>query len=114
VASARFIGRRCHALPDTEADHFSTMGKAAMSSNEEIRLCEVSNEQEAAMVVNLLREEGLPARSDATQSMNLFGGLPFEPGHSIFIPKSVAAKALSILGNYPHFKALRNVHVPGV
>jgi hypothetical protein len=84
-----------------------------MDSNEEIRLCEVSNEQEAAMVVNLLREEGLPARSDASQSMSLFGGLPFEPGHSIFIPKSVAGKALSILGNYPHFKSLRNVHVAG-
>lgn len=85
-----------------------------MDPNQEIRLCEVSNEIEAAMVVNLLNEDGLPARSDATQSMSLFGGLPFEPGHSIYVAKSLAGKALNILGKYPHFKELRNVHVPGV
>lgn len=85
-----------------------------MDANEEVRLCEVSNEQEAAMVVNLLREEGLPARSDSTQSMSLFGGLPFESGHSVFISRSLAEKALNILRNYPHFKSLRNVHVPHV
>lgn len=81
-----------------------------MGSDEEIRLCEVSNEQEAAMVVNLLAEEGIPARSDASQSMSVFGGLPFEPGHSIFTAKSVASKAVAILSKYPHFKSLRNVH----
>ena len=41
----------------------------------EIRLCEVSNEAEAAMVVSLLKEEDIPARSDATASMPVFGGL---------------------------------------
>jgi hypothetical protein len=84
-----------------------------MDSDPEIRLCEVSSEQEAAMVVNLLHEDGLPARSDASPSMNVFGGLPFEPGHSIYVPRPVAARALKILGNYPHFKNLRNLHVPG-
>lgn len=78
----------------------------------EIRLCEVSNEVEAAMVVNLLKEEDIPARSDANQAMNVFGGLPFEPGHSIFVPSSLARKAREILSNYPHFKQLKNVHEP--
>jgi hypothetical protein len=78
----------------------------------EILLCEVSNEVEAAMVVNLLNEDGIPARSDANQAMNLFGGLPFEPGHSIFVASSLARKAREILAEYPHFKKLRNVHEP--
>jgi hypothetical protein len=78
----------------------------------EIRLCEVSNEVEAAMVVNLLKEEHIPARSDATQSMSIFGGLPFEPGHVIFVPSSQARKAREILGEYPHFKNLTNIHEP--
>ena len=85
-----------------------------MDANQEIRLCEVSSEFEAAMIVNLLHEDGLPARNDATQSMSVFGGLPFEPGHSIFVPRSMAARAIKILGSYPHFKNLRNVHAPGV
>ena len=79
----------------------------------EIRLCEVSNEVEAAMVVNLLREDKIPARSDANQAMNIFGGLPFEPGHTIFVPASMAHKAREILSHYPHFHNLRNVHEPG-
>lgn len=78
----------------------------------ELRLCEVSNEIEAAMVVNLLREENIPARSDSTPAMNVFGGLPFEPGHAIFVPASQSAKAIEILSNYPHFKNLKNVHQP--
>jgi len=78
----------------------------------EVRLCEVSNEVEAAMVVNLLREENIPARSDSTPAMNVFGGLPFEPGHVIFVPSSQAEKAVEILSGYPHFKDLKNVHRP--
>ncbi|MGC8638502.1 MAG: putative signal transducing protein [Isosphaeraceae bacterium] len=78
----------------------------------EIRLCEVANEAEAAMVVNLLKEEDIPARSDATASMPVFGGLPFESGHAIFVPASQARKAREILSQYPHFKNLRNVHEP--
>jgi hypothetical protein len=79
----------------------------------EIRLCEVSNELEAAMVVNLLTEDEIPARSDANQAMNVFGGLPFEPGHTIFVPASMAKKAREILIHYPHFHNLQNVHEPG-
>ena len=52
----------------------------------EILLCEVANEVEATLVVNLLNEDGIPARSDANQAMNVFGGLPFEPGHKISSP----------------------------
>jgi hypothetical protein len=78
----------------------------------EIRLCEVSNEVEAAMVVNLLREEDIPARSDATASMNVFGGLPFESGHVIFVPSSQSRTACEILSRFPHFKNLRNIHKP--
>jgi hypothetical protein len=78
----------------------------------EIRLCEVANEVEAAMVVSLLNEDGVPARSDANQAMNVFGGLPFEPGHTIYVASSQARKAREILGNYPHFRKLKNVHEP--
>jgi hypothetical protein len=78
----------------------------------EIRLCEVGNEVEAAMVVNLLNEDGVPARSDANQAMNVFGGLPFEPGHAIYVAASQARKAREILAKYPHFKKLKNVHEP--
>ena len=42
------------------------------------------------MVVNLLNEEDIPARSDATAAMPVFGGLPFESGHVIFVPASQA------------------------
>ena len=64
------------------------------------------------MVVNLLNEDEIPARSDANQAMNVFGGLPFEPGHTIFVPASMARKAREILSQYPHFQNLRNVHEP--
>jgi hypothetical protein len=83
-----------------------------MDEVSEIRLCEVSNEVEAALVVSLLQDEEIPARSDSTQSMNIFGGLPFEPGHAIFVPASMAKKARTILSHYPHFKNLKNVHEP--
>jgi hypothetical protein len=76
----------------------------------EVRLCEVSNEAEGAMVISLLNEEEIPARSDATASMPVFGGLPFESGHAIFVPESQARKAREILSKYPHFKSLKNVH----
>jgi Putative prokaryotic signal transducing protein len=78
----------------------------------EILLCEVVNEIEATLVVNLLQEEGIPAKSDATTAMTPFGGLPFEPGHKIFVPASQARKAREILAHYPHFKNLKNVHEP--
>ena len=78
----------------------------------EVRLCEVANEAEAAMVVSLLNEEEIPARSDATAAMPVFGGLPFESGHAIFVAASQARKAREILSRYPHFKNLKNVHEP--
>ena len=84
-----------------------------MDNSTEIRLCKAGSELEATMIVNLLQGEGLPARSDATQSMRLFGGLTFEPGHTVYVPRSVSAKATRILGNYPHFRNMRNLHVPG-
>ena len=80
----------------------------------EIRLCEVSNEVEATLVVNLLREEDICARSDATAATPIFGGLPFESGHIIFVPTSQAMVAREILARYPHFKNLKNVHEPNL
>ncbi len=78
----------------------------------EIRLCTVSNEVEATLVVELLREEDICARSDASQSTPAFGGLQFESGHTIFVPTSQARVAREILAQYPHFKDLKNVHEP--
>jgi hypothetical protein len=78
----------------------------------EVRLCEVSNEVEAAMVVNLLKEEGIVAHSDATPASHTFGGLPFESGHTIYVPRGSARRAREILAHYPHFKDLKNVHEP--
>jgi hypothetical protein len=80
---------------------------------DEILLCEVSNEVEAAMVVNMLSEEEIPARSDASPAGTAFGGLPFESGHKVYVAASLARKAREILENFPHFKKLRNVHEPG-
>jgi hypothetical protein len=83
-----------------------------MDEVKEILLCEVSNEIEATLVVNLLREDGIPAWSDASPATSAFGGLPFESGHRVFVAPSMASKAVEILSNYPHFKNLRNVHEP--
>jgi hypothetical protein len=82
------------------------MSSTEFESNE-VELCQVANEVEAAMVVNLLQEEGIPARSDATASTPAFGGLPFESGHRIYVTSSVAEKAREILSQYPHFKDLK-------
>ncbi len=73
----------------------------------EVELCEVVNETEAQMIVNMLQEEEIQARSDATQGSSVFGGLPFEPGHRIFVPRSQAEKALKILREHPHFKHVK-------
>jgi hypothetical protein len=87
-------------------------GEYSVDTVPEVRLCEVSNELEVALVVNLLNEDGIPARSDATPGSSVFGGLPFEPGHTIYVPASLATKAIEILSKYPHFKNLSNVHEP--
>ena len=84
-----------------------------MDETPDILLCEVSNEVEAAMVVNLLLENEIPAHSDASQAGVAFGGLPFESGHKVYVAPSLARKAREILESYPHFKKLRNVHEPG-
>jgi hypothetical protein len=60
----------------------------------------------------LLNEDGVAARSDANQAMSVFGGLPFEPGHAIYVASSLAKRAREILSKYPHFKNLKNVHEP--
>lgn len=78
----------------------------------EVLLCEVANEIEATLVVNMLKEEGIPAWSDASPATPAFGGLPFESGHRVFGPASMARKAVEILAKHPHFKDLRNVHEP--
>ena len=59
----------------------------------EILLCEVSNEVEAAMVVNLLIENEIAAHSDASQAGVAFGGLPFEPGHKVYVAASLGKKS---------------------
>jgi len=83
-----------------------------MDEAKRILLCEVSNEVEAALVVNLLKEEGIPAWSDSSPATPAFGGLPFESGHRVFVASSMAHKAREILSHYPHFHNLRNVHEP--
>ena len=83
-----------------------------MDEAKKILLCEVANEQEAIMVVNLLKEEEVPAWSDASPASPAFGGLPFESGHRVFVAASLAHKAREILSHYPHFHNLRNVHEP--
>ncbi len=84
------------------------------STNEvpEIRLCTVLNEFEAAMVVELLHEQEICARSDASLATPAFGGLSFESGHVIYVPASQARVAREVLAQYPHFKDLKNVHDP--
>jgi hypothetical protein len=77
-----------------------------------VLLCQVSNEVEAAMVVNLLKEEGIPALSDSSPATPAFGGLPFESGHSIYVPAPNARRSREILSRYPHFHNLKNVHEP--
>jgi hypothetical protein len=84
----------------------------SMDEVSEILLCEVENEVEAALVVNLLNEDGIPARSDSAPGSTIFGGLPFEPGHKIYVPSSLAKVAHDILAKHPHYKKLKNVHDP--
>jgi hypothetical protein len=83
-----------------------------MDEVEEVRLCDVVNEIEAALVVNLLQDDGIPARSDATSGSSAFGGLPFESGHGVYVPSPLARRAREILSAYPHYHNLKNVHEP--
>lgn len=70
----------------------------------EVKLCSAANELEVAMIVNLLQENEIPARSDASPASSIFGGLPFEPGHRIYVPSSMAERAWKFLSEHPHFK----------
>ena len=79
---------------------------------EPIRLCDAANEVEAALIVNLLQEDGIPAQTDATPASGVFGGLPFESGHGVFVMPEYARRALEVLADYPHFQGLKNVHEP--
>lgn len=83
-----------------------------MDEVKEILLCEAANEIEATLIVNMLNEDGIPAWSDASPATPAFGGLPFESGHRVYVPASMAHKAVEIVGQHPHFKDLRNVHQP--
>ena len=78
-----------------------------MDEVHEIKLCAVGNELEAAMILNMLHEEGIAARGDSSPASSVFGGLPFEPGHEIYVPASMAERAWKILSDHPHFKGVR-------
>ncbi len=67
------------------------------------------NEVEAQLVVNVLIESGVSARSDAVDSSSVFGGLSFESGHAVFVPVGSVRKAREVLSHYPHFKDLKHV-----
>lgn len=72
---------------------------------DEVRVADVENEAEAAMVVNLLSEHGIEARSDASPASSIFGGvLADEPGHGVYVPAASAARAREVLEHYPRFK----------
>ena len=64
------------------------------------------------MVVNLLREEDIPARSDATAAMPVFGGLPSSLATSSSFPRPRRGSPARFSSQYPHFKNLKNVHEP--
>ena len=79
---------------------------------EPVCLCVASSEAEATLIVNLLQDDGIPARTDATPASGVFGGLPFESGHSVYVMPSNASRAREVLSIYPHFQDLKNVHEP--
>ncbi|WP_337175265.1 hypothetical protein [Paludisphaera sp.] len=79
---------------------------------EPVLLCSAANEIEATLIVNLLTDGGIPAHTDATQASGVFGGLPFESGHGVYIQPQHARQALAILSQYPQFEELKNVHAP--
>ena len=70
----------------------------------EILLCEVANEVEAALVVNLLNEDGIPARSDANQAMNVFGGLAVRAGPQDLRPGVSGQKSAPDPGSLSSFQ----------
>jgi len=85
---------------------------AAMSSlesqNEIVRVCSVVNEMEAAVIVGMLAEEGIVAIADSAPGSTIFGGLPFESGHHIAVPRSQVEKAKALLAGHPHFQDIQD------
>jgi hypothetical protein len=63
---------------------------------------------EAALIVGMLSEEGIVAVSDAVSGSTIFGGLPFESGHHIMVPRSQVPKAKDLLADHPHFRDIED------
>lgn len=76
------------------------------SQQPRVKLCSVPNEVEATLILQMLNEEGVFAISDATPGSTIFGGLPFESGHHLFVTHSQLEKAKEVLAKHPHFKSL--------
>lgn len=71
-----------------------------------IRLCTVPSEIEASMIVQMLGEEDIYVTTDASAGSTIFGGLPFESGHNLYVTQTQLEKAKSLLAKHPHFKGL--------
>jgi len=76
--------------------------------NEMVRLCSVLDEIEASVIVGMLAEEGIAALADTAPGSTIFGGLPFESGHHIAVPRSQLKKAKAALADHPHFQDLED------
>ena len=76
--------------------------------NEMVRICSVPNEMEAAVVVGMLAEDGIVALTDAAPGSTIFGGLMFESGHHVLVPRSQVEKAKTLLADHPHFRDIED------
>lgn len=76
--------------------------------NEMVRICSVPNETEAALVAGMLAEEGIVAVADVAPGSTIFGGLPFESGHHLAVPRSQVEKAMALLAKHPHFRDIKD------
>lgn len=74
--------------------------------NQMVKLCSATNEVEASLIVQMLAEEGIVARTDGSPGSSVFGGLPFESGHHLFVIPSQLDNARQILSKHPHFQGL--------
>ena len=79
----------------------------------EIRLCDVSNEVEAALVVNLLQRGRNPcAAATPRQPCPSSAASPLSPGTPSLFPPHRPRSPARFCARYPHFKNLKNVHEP--
>lgn len=76
--------------------------------NEMVRICSVLNEIEASVIVGMLAEDGIVALADSAPGSTIFGGLPFESGHHIAVPRSQVEKAKALLADHPHFRDIED------